>query len=254
MTFNYSPLILALLAVLSCGCKRHDSVAHDHAAEASPGISFQAKHGLLIPAATAEFIGLTVAEVEERIVASTFEFSAQVYRAAAESAAGAKGAGTLTNAFATSSISSTGTGILQEGQPVRVESDGAVLQGQVIAVRRNLEGVSSNSEIVLSIKDDSARLARGAFVSVSVPLKKERPVLSVPSSARLRTTEGDFIYTVSGEHFVRTPIKIGAANADFTEVTEGIYEGDRVVVAPVMSLWLAELQSIRGGKACADGH
>jgi hypothetical protein len=26
------------------------------------------------------------------------------------------------------------------------------------------------------------------------------------------------------------------------------------VVQPVMTLWLAELQSLRGGKACADGH
>jgi hypothetical protein len=38
------------------------------------------------------------------------------------------------------------------------------------------------------------------------------------------------------------------------QITDGLYAGDQVVVQPVMSLWLAELQSLRGGKACADGH
>ena len=32
------------------------------------------------------------------------------------------------------------------------------------------------------------------------------------------------------------------------------FDRDEVVVNPVMTLWMAELQSIRGGKACADGH
>jgi hypothetical protein len=49
-------------------------------------------------------------------------------------------------------------------------------------------------------------------------------------------------------------VKLGAINHEWAEVTDGLYAGDQIVVSPVMTLWLAELQSLRGGKACADGH
>ena len=97
-------------------------------------------------------------------------------------------------------------------------------------------------------------LAAGAFLSVTVPLGGEKSVVSVPRSALFRTTEGDFVYTVSGEHFMRAPVKLGGVNHEFAEVTDGLYAGDQIVVQPVMTLWMAELQSLRGGKACADGH
>jgi hypothetical protein len=55
---------------------------HTHDAEA--GVTFNAKKGLLVPPATARFIGLQVADVGERKIASASRFSAQVYRAAGE--------------------------------------------------------------------------------------------------------------------------------------------------------------------------
>ena len=87
-----------------------------------------------------------------------------------------------------------------------------------------------------------------------MPVGFDRTVVSVPHSALLRTIEGDFVYTVSGERFVRTAVRLGVVNHAFAEVTDGLLDGDRIVVHPVTTLWLAELQSIRGGKACADGH
>ena len=59
---------------------------------------------------------------------------------------------------------------------------------------------------------------------------------------------------MSGKQFVRAALKTGEVSNESVEVTDGLYAGDRIVVQPVMTLWLAELQSIRGGKACADGH
>ena len=52
--------------------------------ETESGVSFSAKHGLLVQPVTANFIGLKVAEVEERKVSCTLQFSAQIYRAASE--------------------------------------------------------------------------------------------------------------------------------------------------------------------------
>jgi multidrug efflux pump subunit AcrA (membrane-fusion protein) len=59
---------------------------------------------------------------------------------------------------------------------------------------------------------------------------------------------------VNGFYYVRTPVKVGASGGEHVEITDGLYAGDEIVVSPVMSLWLAELQVLRGGKACTCGH
>ena len=79
-------------------------------------------------------------------------------------------------------------------------------------------------------------------------------VTTVPASALLKTAEGSFVYTVNGQFYVRTPVKTGLANDKLVEITDGLYSGDQIVTTPVMSLWMAELQVLRGGKACTCGH
>lgn len=63
----------------------------------------------------------------------------------------------------------------------------------------------------------------------------------LPASARLRTIKGDFVYVENDGWLLRTP-------------AEALYEGDRIVVSGVRTLWLAELQAVNGGVGCADGH
>ena len=76
--------------------------------------------------------------------------------------------------------------------------------------------------------------------------------VSVPRSALLTTVEGHFVYAGNGGFFLRTPVKIGTQSAEWVEIADGLYAGDKIVSAAVISLWLAELQYLRGGKACAD--
>ena len=75
--------------------------------------------------------------------------------------------------------------------------------------------------------------------------------VSVPRSALLTTVEGHFVYAENGGFFLRTPVKIGTQSAERVEIADGLYAGDKIISAAVMSLWLAELQYLRGGKACA---
>jgi hypothetical protein len=76
----------------------------------------------------------------------------------------------------------------------------------------------------------------------------------LPGAALLRTAKGDFVYVANGDWFLRTPISVtGEGSAGFN-VTDGLYEGDIVVIRGVRPLWLAELQAINGGVGCADDH
>lgn len=85
-------------------------------------------------------------------------------------------------------------------------------------------------------------------------LKETKGAAAVPSAAVLRTVKGDFVYVANGEWFLRTPVKLGVTDGAWTEIKEGLYEGDRIVTQGARSVWLAELQAINGGVACADGH
>jgi len=74
----------------------------------------------------------------------------------------------------------------------------------------------------------------------------------VPESSLLSTATGDFVFTVNGEHFQRTQIKIGGRADGWVSVADGLLEGDQVVTNGVRELWRIELQATKAGAAC--GH
>jgi hypothetical protein len=76
----------------------------------------------------------------------------------------------------------------------------------------------------------------------------------VPASAVLKSTKGDIVYVQNGGRFLRTPVVVSGSDGDHMVITEGLYEGDVVVVSGTQLLWLAELQAVNGGVGCADGH
>lgn len=250
-----------VLLLLPCGCS-HQASEEKAGASGEPEatvetvVSFNAKKGLLVPPATAKFIGLQVADVEERKIAAAFQFGAHVYRAANEAQFASLQPNGPPDALASGNVSPVDAAKLREGQTVSVQSgEGEVsLPGRIVTLKRDMEKASAQVEVLLAVYDARQPLASGAFLSVTVPLGGEKSVVSVPRSALFRTTEGDFVYTVSGDHFMRAPVKLGVVNHEFAEVTDGLYAGDQIVVQPVMTLWMAELQSLRGGKACTDGQ
>lgn len=251
------------LALAGCGHSGGEDHSHadssdaaEYAQETEAGVSFSAKKGLFVPPTTGKFIGLQVADVEERKVASAIHFSAQVYRTASEARFASIQSSAAPDTLASGGVAPAEAARLHEGQVVSVQSgvDGVSLPGRIVALKRDREKAGGEVEVLLGISDAKQPLASGAFASVTVPLGGEKSVASVPRSAVFRTLEGDFVYTVSGDRFVRTQVKLEVVNHDFAEVTDGLYAGDQIVVKPVMTLWLAELQSIRGGKACADGY
>ncbi len=246
------------LVSASCGPKGNDGRAgSSEAAEPLPvaevGITYKANKGLLVAPTTANYIGLQVADVEERTIASLLTFPAQVCGDASAAPHTRVPGGRSPGILLAGNVSPADASMLREGQTasVRTGDAGAESEGRIIALRRDLEGVTAKVEVLLAVADLPPS---GVFVTVTVPLGGDRKVVSAPRSALLRTSEGDFVYTASGDHFMRAPVKLGLVNPDFVELTDGIYAGDQIVVQPVMTLWLAELQSLRGGKACADGH
>ena len=94
----------------------------------------------------------------------------------------------------------------------------------------------------------------GSFLDGYVNVTTLGEAVIIPKEALLKTADGSFAYVVNGDSLFRTRIEVGGQEGEVVEVTDGLYAGDQVVLQPIMALWLAELQAIRGGKACADGH
>ena len=89
------------------------------------------------------------------------------------------------------------------------------------------------------------------FVGLATADFKER----LPAAALLRTVQGDFVYVENEGWFLRTPVRLGARDADAGSfvIEDGLYEGDQVVTHGVRAVWLAELHFLRAGQACAHG-
>lgn len=76
----------------------------------------------------------------------------------------------------------------------------------------------------------------------------------VPVDALLRNSEGAFVFVQNGQRWLRTEVKPGVESDGSIQVADGLLEGDVIAIAGVWGLWLAELQAIKGGVGCTDGH
>ncbi len=254
--FIQSATCLLFIGVLASGCggSQNDAEAHgeEHAVSehAEEGILFSATKGLSVPKNTADFIGLKIVDVEEQKMASTLRFSAKVYQPSATGKPTAESRPALASGF----LRKADAERLKVGQSVKMEAKDSALTGKVVALNRQMEKANGQVEVLIEIDDPQKSLAMGNYVEALVPIGNDKTVIGIPRTALLRTAEGNFVYTVSGEHLVRSEVKVGDVSNEVVEIKDGLYAGDQIVANPVMTLWMAELQSIRGGAACADGH
>ena len=79
-------------------------------------------------------------------------------------------------------------------------------------------------------------------------------LVRIPLSAVVETSEGKHVFVRNGQRWLRTAVKIAAVAGEDVDVSDGLLEGDVIAVAGGRYLWLAELQAIKGGVGCADGH
>lgn len=236
-------------ALLITGCDEHQQMEEKETPPAAANVSFKEGKGLLLDPATARHIGLRVEDVGERKISETMRFAAEVYRAAAARQVAGLDDALPVVSMASAMVSAANAGRINRGSPVSVETKFGALNGRVAEVY----GKGTQREVVIAITDAERQLAPGMPVTVTARTGEEKTVAAIPAGALLRTLEGTFVYTVSGDRYIRTPVQAGTMTNEFVEITDGLYAGDQVVVHPVMTLWLSELQVIRGGKACADG-
>jgi hypothetical protein len=229
-------MLVATLALAGCQPKPGESAAGEEPVEIGP--KYSAKNGLLVPDETRRSLGLKIVEVTEQKVPATLDVQLRVYQNGKESI--------LASATVTPEEAKT----LKRGQVVRARSNGASFTGSVTGVSDQLQKATGMAEVTVEIGNTSGASAFGAFLSASIDLESAATVVAIPRAALLECSDGHSVYTVSGEHLMRAPVKVGAISGDLVEIKDGLYAGDQVVLQPVMSLWMTELAAVKGGQAC----
>jgi hypothetical protein len=225
----------ALVAfVTGCGKHHDDHDGHDHEghgehgeAGEGAGASFKEGRGLQLPPEVVAALGVRTVEVEERSLARTLSLTAQVFS-------------TGPSPRALSLVSPAQAAGLKPG----LKTTGGA---ELVAISRTAEKATGQVELIFSLPDALSASDLGDTFTLSLTLAADSPALTVPRSALLDTATGTFVYVVNGPAYLRTPVTVGASDADLIEITDGLYAGDTVVAAPVNQLWLSELRLTKGG-------
>ncbi len=92
-----------------------------------------------------------------------------------------------------------------------------------------------NYIVTLSIDDLHDKTLRPEMTtSVTIQLETRQNVLAVPTSAILRERGERFVTVVSGGQQAKRPVKTGWRDDGYTEILDGLQEGETVLIAPVI--------------------
>jgi hypothetical protein len=219
---------------------------------AGEAVQLKEGHGLALHPKIREAIKLQVAEVSEEAIAPEFKTDLHVIQGADTGLRRVALTPGSADVEANGWVSADKAARIQPGQEVELRVNGSgVEKGVVKRVEKSPYATLGDFEVVVTT---DAPLDTGTRLSATFRAPAGDPVPAVPRSALLQTAEGWFVYAVNESFFLRTPVKVGAMNGQFAEIAEGLYAGDQIVTSPVNSLWMSELQILRGGKSCTCGH
>ncbi|MES2595764.1 MAG: hypothetical protein V4662_10535 [Verrucomicrobiota bacterium] len=225
-------LLIPIAAALSSCSESNASPSAEHAAAPENGAQFKEGKGVALTTLMMKSIGLQTAEVQEEKIAPAFTISVQAAQRGNEIG------GCLTDSQAAR---------VQPGMEVELGTG----KGRVLRVEKAPYVTLGDFDVALQTV---APVEAGTALTATFRFPPGDAVTAIPKGALLTTAEGTFVYAKNDEFYLRTPVKVGAMSSEHVEITDGLYTGDEIVTAPVMSLWLAELQVLRGGKACTCGH
>ncbi len=124
--------------------------------------------------------------------------------------------------------------IMQQRQAARQEAAQQSPQGDATARNRPATGpASTNSTRQASgftMISDNLQLKEGLTITVSIVLEQRNNVLQVPNTAITRQGAKSYVKVSNGGTIEEREIKTGISNWQYTEVTEGLKEGEKVVV------------------------
>ena len=125
------------------------------------------------------------------------------------------------------------------------------LEGTVTLVGPTLDAETRTVEVWIGLDNKQGLLKPNLFARVDIVLAQNNAALTVPNSAVLHAEGEAFVFVRSGSKYDRVDIKVGAVDAQYTEVLSGIVPGDEVVTVGAREVYVRWLT---GGAKSEGGH
>ena len=130
-------------------------------------------------------------------------------------------------------------GKLKVGQDVILKVDAfqdREFKGKVSIVFPNLEEKTRTLAVEALVPNSDGMLKPGLFTRVILYTGAAKDTIVVPITALLYEAEKVKLFTVSGDRAEEMQVRIGSKYGEMMEITEGIKEGEKIVVAGQQSL------------------
>lgn len=126
---------------------------------------------------------------------------------------------------------------VKEGQQATITSLGKEYTGTVTKIagmavdKTTASGTSTVVSAYVSLSNPDQDITLGLEADVSIKTGQVNDVITIPTSAVNTDVDGTFCFVVKDGFAVRTPITVGLSNTTDVEVTEGLTEGQEVIMS-----------------------
>lgn len=123
--------------------------------------------------------------------------------------------------------------LLRPGQPAELRVDALpkrAFPARVVAVAPTVDATTGSALVRVRADNPEGALRLGTFARARVQVELHRGVLRVPLPALLGEEQGAAVEIVEGGKAKKVPVRVGARDADWAEIAEGLPEGATVIV------------------------
>jgi RND family efflux transporter MFP subunit len=108
--------------------------------------------------------------------------------------------------------------------------EGAAFEGNVKLINPRIDVQTGTVKVTVEVFDESLRLKPGMFVEVQIAIGAKENVLVIPRKALLYKQNKTYVFVMDQNQAYQREILLGLTEEDEVEVTEGLNEGEVIVV------------------------
>ncbi len=120
------------------------------------------------------------------------------------------------------------------------------IEAEIVSVSPNANPQTGMYSVELLLPEGVYTL--GAFADVTLETESEENSINIPTNTILTDTEGQYVFIIENDLAKKVSVKTGLANGDFTQVTEGLSGGEKLVTVGAEYITDGAAVSIVGGE------
>jgi membrane fusion protein (multidrug efflux system) len=128
---------------------------------------------------------------------------------------------------------------LDQGMSAEITTEvleGTVFEGNVKLINPRIDVETGTVKVTVEVYDKSLRLKPGMFVEAQIAIGAKEDVLVIPRKAILYKQNKTYVFVMDQNQVYQREVQLGLTEEDEVEVTEGLKEGEVIIVVGVEGL------------------